>query len=235
MTSIPTKLKQNVQLQMSEFWSGDLGLTLITISLVALVFIITPLREAGLPGRLIFDLLMVCLMVLGALAVEQSRLVKFLVIAFVLTTACFLGMARLHPTPLLHQLGSVLSTITLLLYVRIVLAVMFRTGPVSWSRIQGGVSAYLLLGMAWASAYQTLEQARPGSFRFASAPGDIDQLISKLTYFSFSTLTTVGGEVTPVTPIARSLTVAESMTGQLFPAILIGALVAMAMQSRAKS
>src|SRR5271170_3546127 len=45
----------------------------------------------------------------------------------------------------------------------------------------------------------------------------------------------VGGEVTPVSPIARSLTVAESMTGQLFPAILIGALVAMAMQSRTKS
>jgi hypothetical protein len=236
MTTIPTRSREtSFHLHMSEFWSGDLGLTLVTISLVVLVFVITPLREAGLPGRLFFDLIMVSLMVLGALAVEQSRLATILVVAFVLVTAVFLGLARLHPTPLMHQLGSVLSTITLLLYVRVVLTVMFRGGPVTWSRIQGGVSAYLLLGMAWASAFQVLEQFQPGSFHFVTAPMDFDQLISKLTYFSFCTLTTVGGEVTPISPIARSLTIAESMAGQLFPAILIGVLVAMAMQSRTKS
>jgi Ion channel len=235
MATITTRPRQPfLRLQMSEFWSGDLGLTLVTISLVVLVFVITPLREEGLPGRFVFDLIMVSLMVFGALAVEQSRIAKLSVIAFVLMTAAFLTVARFHPTPLMHQLGSVLSTITLLLYVRIVLIVMFRGGPVTWSRIQGGVCAYLLLGMAWASAFQVVEQFRPGSFRFVSAPTNFDQLISKLTYFSFCTLTTVGGEVTPVSPISRSLTVAESMVGQLFPAILIGALVAMAMQSRTK-
>lgn len=218
--------------QVTEFWSGDLGLTLVTISVAMLVFIITPLRETGLPERLFFDLVMVSLMVFGAIAVEESLLRKLSVIGFVLITTGFLGVARFHPTPLLHQVGSVLSTFTLLLYAHIVLVVMFRAGPVRWSRIQGGVSAYLLLGMAWASAYQVVEQFCPGSFRFVVAPADFDQLISKLTYFSFCTLTTVGGEVTPVSPIARSLTVAEAMTGQLFPAILIGALVAMAMQSR---
>jgi hypothetical protein len=220
---------------MSEFWSGDLGLTLVTISLVVLVFVITPLREAGIPGRIFFELIVVILMVFGVLAVEQSRVTKFSLITFVLITAAFLGVGRFHSTPLLHQFGSVLATITLLLYVRIVLMVMFRGGPVTWSRIQGGVCAYLLLGMAWASAFQVTEQFWPGSFRFVNAPVDFDQLISKLTYFSFCTLTTVGGEITPVSPFARSLTIAESMVGQLFPAILIGTLVAMAMQSRTKS
>jgi hypothetical protein len=63
----------------------------------------------------------------------------------------------------------------------------------------------------------------------------LDQLTSKLTYFSFATLTTVGSDITPVYPFARSLTTAEAVVGQLFPAILIGALVAMAMQSRSNS
>jgi Ion channel len=54
------------------------------------------------------------------------------------------------------------------------------------------------------------------------------------TYSSFSTRTTIGFvEVVPVTPFARSLSTAEAITGQLFPAILVGALVAMAMESRA--
>jgi hypothetical protein len=224
-----------IKLHMSEFWSGDLGLTLITISLVVLLFVVTPLREAGLPGRLFFDLIIITLMIFGALKLNQSRLATVLTIAVVLISAVVVFSGRLHPTPLLHCIGSVLSTITLLIYVRIVLLVMFRGGPVTWSRIQGGVCAYLLLGMAWASAYQLLEELRPGSFHFVIAAADLDQLTAKMTYFSFCTLTTVGSDITPLAPFARSLTMGEAIVGQLFPAILIGALVAMAMQSRAKT
>jgi hypothetical protein len=65
---------------------------------------------------------------------------------------------------------------------------------------------------------------------------DVDQLTSKLVYFSYATLTTVGfGDVTPLHPFARSLAIAEAMVGQFFPAILIGALVAMTMQARPKA
>jgi Ion channel len=222
------------QMEMSEFWSGDLGLTLVTISLVVLIFVITPLRQAGLPGRFVFDLVMCCLMIFGALALNQSRIATALLVVFVLVGATTLLAGRIHPAPGLHRVGSILSTITLLLYVRIVLLVMFRRGRVTWSRMQGGVCAYLLLGMAWASAYQVVEQFRPGAFQFQTAPVNFDQLISKLTYFSFCVLTTVGSDIAPVSPIARALTIAEAVVGQLFPAILIGALVAMAMQAEAQ-
>ncbi len=222
------------RLNITEFWSTHLGLTLITISLAILIFVITPLREAGLPGHVFFDLVVVTLMIFGALAVNQGRMAKTLTIAILLVSGAVLAMGRVHPSLFLHLWGSVFATITLLLYVRIVLLVMFRKGPITWSRIQGGLCAYLLIGMAWASAFQFLEQLRPGAFYFASAPADLDQLTSKLTYFSFATLTTVGSTITPVDPFARSLTIAEAIVGQLFPATLIGALVAMAMQSRTK-
>jgi hypothetical protein len=224
-----------LNMHMSEFWSGDLGLTLTTISLLVLLFVITPLREAGLPARLVFDLIMVTLMISGSLAVNQSHAATALVVVVVFADGAILGAGRLHPTPFLHQFGSILSMITLLLYVRIVLLVMFRKGPVTWSRIQGGVCAYLLLGMAWASAYQFVEQRYPGSIQFVTAPADIDQLTSKLTYFSFGILTSLGSDIAPVHPFARSLTLGEAVVGQLCPALLMGALVAMAMQSRSKS
>ncbi|MGA8675026.1 MAG: ion channel, partial [Candidatus Acidiferrales bacterium] len=66
-------------------------------------------------------------------------------------------------------------------------------------------------------------------------PVNLDQLSAKITYFSFATLTTIGSEITPIDPFARSMTTAEAIVGQLFPAILIGALVAMAMQPRGNS
>jgi len=232
----PQTRRTTLQMQMSEFWSGDLGLTLVSISLCILIFVIFPLREAGLPGRLVFDLMMVALMVSGTLVLKQRRIVRIIVIAFVVAGATMLWASRIYPTPFLLELSSALSIATALLYVRIVLLVMFRQGAVSWSRIQGGVCAYLLLGLAWASAFQLTEHLHPGSFHFVSAPADVDQLTSKLVYFSYATLTTVGfGDVTPLHPFARSLAIAEAMVGQLFPAILIGALVSMAMQSRSKA
>ena len=51
----------------------------------------------------------------------------------------------------------------------------------------------------------------------------------RFIYFSFVTLSTLGyGDVTPVHPVARSLAVAEALTGQLYPAILLGRLVSLA-------
>jgi Ion channel len=220
----------------SEFWSGDLGLTLVTISLVVLIFVIMPLERAGLPERMFLDLLIVALMIFGAMDVNRNRLATALTIGMFLATAVVLGTERFHSTYFLNQLGSVLVTVTLLLYARIVLVIMFRRGPITWRRIQGAVCAYLLLGLVWGSAFEFIERMHPGSFNFVTQPSNIDALSSKLTYFSFSALTTVGfGDVTPVLPIARSLAVAEAVVGQLFPAILIGALVAIAIQSRQKS
>ena len=95
MTTTRTPPRQTFfRLQMSEFWSGDLGLTVLTISPVVLVLVITPLREAGISGRIFFELIVGSLMVFGVLTVQQSRIAKFSLIAFVLMTAAFLGAAR---------------------------------------------------------------------------------------------------------------------------------------------
>ncbi len=96
MTTTTLPRRTFLDLQMSEFWSGDLGLTLVTISLVVLVFIITPLCEAGVPGRMFFELIVGSLMVFEVLAIEKSRAAKFSLIAFVLMTAACLGAGRFH-------------------------------------------------------------------------------------------------------------------------------------------
>lgn len=225
-----------LQFEGSQFWSGDLGLTLITISLALFIFVIVPLQEEGLPARFVLGLILLVLMASGVLSFGRKH-VDTLFAILVLTLALIaLWVSLVHPTIFFQRLSSVLSTAAFLAYVRIVLLIMFRDGPVTWSRIQGGVAAYLLIGLAWASAYQLIEQLHSGSFHFVSVPANVEQLSAKLVYFSFATLTTVGfGDVLAVEPFARSLAIAEAVIGQLFPAILIGALVAMAMQARPKT
>jgi hypothetical protein len=101
---------------------------------------------------------------------------------------------------------------------------------VSGNALLGAVCGYLLLGIIWSLIYSTVETAQPGSL-FAGRPHA--ECISApsgsrgiYTYYSFVTLTTLGyGDITPVTPFARTLAWLEAMTGQLYLAVLVAGLV----------
>jgi ion channel len=109
-----------------------------------------------------------------------------------------------------------------------------RAGWINGYRVLGGIAGYLLIGLTWTFAYQLLIQQAPSAMHFG--PGLAESLPgqpSRLIYLSFTTLTTVGfGDIHPVSPAARSLTVAEALVGQLYIAILIASLVGMALQAR---
>ena len=117
----------------------------------------------------------------------------------------------------------------------LILAHVFRDGPITKDRIAGAVAVYLLLGQIWVHMYMLISVVRPGSFHFVVAPASSFELWEKLIYFSFSTLTTVGfGDVTALHQAARSAALLEALAGQLFPAILIARLVALEIQSRSR-
>ena len=65
------------------------------------------------------------------------------------------------------------------------------------------------------------------SFRSSShALKDTPTFASTMVYFSFGTLTTAGSaDISPLYPIARSLTNVEAMIGQLYPATLLARIV----------
>ena len=106
----------------------------------------------------------------------------------------------------------------------VLLSQIFRPGRVTHLRIQGAIAVYLLFGVFYAHAYHIAATLVPGSFAGAT------ELTSGSgwAYYSFVTLTTVGyGDITPVSQVARSLSVAEALSGQLYLAVLIARLVAM--------
>jgi Ion channel len=77
-------------------------------------------------------------------------------------------------------------------------------------------------------------EERPDAIHFQTFIGGIPiGEPSRLIYFSFSTLTSVGyGDAYPVHRIARPLAIAEALIGQLYPAILIATLVGLSLQPR---
>lgn len=97
-------------------------------------------------------------------------------------------------------------------------------GKVDAEELCAAISAYVMMGVAWAAAYSVLFALQPGAFDLA-AP-DAKAPWSALLYFSFATLTTLGyGDVTPVSALARSWASVEAITGTIYLAILIAHLV----------
>ena len=86
---------------------------------------------------------------------------------------------------------------------------------------------YLTFGVVWAKAYWLVEQFYPGSFTGLSGTGVVD-VQRDLFYYSYVTLSALGyGDITPVSPEARSLAITESVVGQLYLVVLVAGLLGM--------
>jgi hypothetical protein len=103
---------------------------------------------------------------------------------------------------------------------------------VDFTTILGACAAYLLLAMTWAVAYAGLHWVDPTSFALQGSPYP-GEAIGTFVYYSLVTITTLGfGDMTPVAPLARSLSALEAVVGQLYLAILVARLVGLQLQQR---
>jgi hypothetical protein len=117
----------------------------------------------------------------------------------------------------------------------LVIAQVFRDGPVTAHRIRGAIVIYLLLAVMWAFTYQVVALTIPHAFRLPEGmtAGDPDALRRELIYFSVVTLTTTGyGDIIAVHPVARTLVMLEALVGQLYPAIVLAWLVSLAIMHK---
>jgi voltage-gated potassium channel len=106
--------------------------------------------------------------------------------------------------------------------------------------LSGAMAGYLLLGLSGGLVLSVLESAMPGGFRdnitsqplTLAAPGvDVgfpwDTDFARLVYYAFVCLTTVGfGDITPVTPLARLVSMSLSVLGPIYIAVVLGLVLA---------
>jgi len=212
----------------SRIWSSNGGMTMLLVLLVLFVFVVPILAHFERIGAFIVDVFLTLTVLTGISATSGRRAkVVFTTLALVAVGVRWIPWALpALEAPLLRESSS-LATFVLL--AGIVAAKVFESGAVTMNRVMGAVVLYLLLGLCWALVYDLVIGADATAFNgVTSERGRLDRWV----YYSFVTLTTVGfGDITPVSPVARSLTILEALVGQLYPAILLGRLVSLQTQN----
>lgn len=207
-------------------WRREEGATLLLAFLLLHLFVVSFLRATFPNLAPASSVAFVLLFVVGVLVVFRSRWAKF-VACLMAGTAIALETARAlsGADPFAAwRIGA--SCVMIGLFAAVTLFRVFAPGPVTTHRLVGAVSAYLLVGLGFALAFEWLEAVHPGSFNAGPDPGE--GAYPALLYYSFVSLTTVGyGDVLPLSQQARAMSNLESIIGILYPAVLIGRLVSM--------
>jgi hypothetical protein len=194
------------------------GLLLITLIAAYLVSAVTYSRWGG-------AIHVAFVAAIALLAVRHTRpwpRTAWLAAAAVLATAVAAGLAAASGSKPAEGAADIWNGVMLLATVVIIIGRVLRLEQVTAQSIYGALSAYLLIGLMFASWFAAIEAFVSGPF-FADGQAANAQTVQ---YFSFTTLTTLGyGDFTAAGSLGRAVAVLEAIAGQVFLATLVARLV----------
>jgi hypothetical protein len=214
----------------ASLWMTDTGMTIMLGLLIFGVFIVPPLVTAGAVDRLVTKAVFTLILVSGMMVLIEHPRVRVAAAAAFSVALVSQIVSMFRPTEGARLAECLVAVGALGLLASLVLVKVFSAGPITTHRVIGAVVVYLLLGLMWAEAYRLASIIDPRCMSGVDWSQIDKRTESTLVYYSFVTLTTVGfGDITPLSPVARSLTIMEALVGQLFPAILIARLVSLSL------
>jgi hypothetical protein len=196
--------------------------------LLLLLLIVTYLMSALSRGRLIDGLQIVLYTGAALLALRNSSvsrtMVRLIVIVAIVGTAAMLGLSLSTATGSTGAgIPDLWTGLVLLFAVVVIVGRVLSFSTVTIQSIYGVLSAYLIIGLMFATFYAAIDHLTGHAF-FSNGQQDTTQTYQ---YFSFTTLTTLGyGDFTAAQNGGRAVAVLEALTGQIFLATLVARLVA---------
>ncbi len=204
---------------------------LVIVQMLAM-FLVGPLEDAGLL-RLGTVNLFVLPMTLISIFIAGRGIGRWLIIiAFGITFVVYMLRVFFVNETLFTIVETAAALLFLITVSLIIGRTVFAAGPVTLYRIQGAVSIYLNMALAFGLLDSLLSSLLPDAYsNMPAGPTHLGVMI----YFSLETITTTGyGDVAPVHPFARAMANLEAVTGQLYMAILIGTLVGLHVSHRTR-
>jgi len=135
-------------------------------------------------------------------------------------------LVAFQPDSGLMVLTLILTILFLVFTLVSLLRAVVRSERVTGDTIYGAISVYLLMALTWAAGYFLLVTLQPDALAVNAAHHPNHTIDwSDCVFYSFVTLTSLGGDIFPMTAQARSLSMLEAVSGIMYVAILIARLV----------
>jgi hypothetical protein len=196
---------------------------------VLIVLIVSYLLSAFITARWIEGLQVVLFTVAMLLALRSStvsrRAVRILLIAAIVGVPVMFGLSFSTATGDAGTgIANIWTGLVLLIAAIMIVYRVLTFGTVTLQSIFGAFSAYLVVGLMFASFFAAIYHFSGDQF---FVPGEQVNGTQTFQYFSFTTLTTLGyGDYTAVNPSGQAVAVMEALVGQVFLATLVARLVA---------
>lgn len=199
------------------------------LNTLLLLFFLAPFVN-GLVGTVFITICFFYISLLTIKALEAPQKIIYTLRAIATLSLCFdivLHFFKMQMGREIVVYGSITGSIFYSLFLLAALGVigkkLLAEKVVNQDIIRGGISIYFLLGFFWFSLYRIVFLIDPEAFKHPLENIDIN---TKLVYFSFTTLTTLGyGDITPANELTMALSNLEAIVGQMYPAIVIARLV----------
>src|SRR5262245_2204161 len=170
---------------------SDPLLSLLTVLLLIMLFVVAPFQAAGIMMFEAFGVIVGLVMVAGVLVISASPTATLVILAGFSLNVFVVIVRLIKPlTYDLYLVAAVWFVIACTLAI-VVARTVFGQGRVSLHRIVGAVLLYLLIALSFVSLFLLFGLQIPNAFN-GLVFEDNQKLASNLIYFSFVTLTSTG-------------------------------------------
>jgi hypothetical protein len=178
-------------------------------------------------GEDIFSIVTMLMLIVSIKSLKTEKTWKWAVYAFIAFFVLLTALGKFFE----HQAYVSLILIILLMFFMgsfsVAVKQVLLVGDIDSNKIIGSLSLYILLGLVWAVIYLLLLTIDPTAFSGVEA-ANWQQSFSRVAYYSFVTLTTLGyGDILPTNHIAEFFVYLEAIIGVFYMAIIVSSLISL--------
>lgn len=217
----------------ADFWTKDRSLTALFAYIVINTFVLVPFTHSRF-GEISHSVIYSMILVSGVFSMGATLKAKISIAILAIVSFIIRWLAILYPTTLTIEIADdVCSILFLTALATFVIWHIFKAGDITFHRIQGAITTYLIAGLVFSKAFHLIFLLDVNAFIMPVLQQDTESYYSRFVYFSYVTLTTLGyGDITAVNLGAKSLVMIEGLIGQLYPAIMITRLVTLELETK---
>lgn len=191
---------------------------LLLIALFLLIFVV-PIFPSGIQAYLI-DILFSLLFFFGIYALNKIGKPVLIIAIFAFLTQ---WISRILNADILAYISDITNILFLQIIIIKFIIQIAKNKKVDVNVIFESINGYLFMGLFYSVWVAMVHNNFPNSFNGLDPE---TATFSDMLYFTYVTMTTLGyGEITPTIPLAKSLSILISTSGQLYVAIIIAMLV----------